>query len=172
MHVAIDTRSGVREQDHPSSAIFGSASAPAPRTLVDIFDATVERFPDAIALESQTRALSYQDLSIEVSMLAQRLRAAGIGRGSRVGVRVPSGTSDLYVAILGVLRAGAAYVPVDWDDPEQRAETVFTEAEVAAVIGQDLEVVAYSSLSAAFIDDSFIRGDDPLAAPTTAQVPL
>ena len=53
------------------------------------------------------------------------LSERGIGRGDRVGVRMPSGTAELYVAILGVLAAGAAYVPVDVDDPDERAETVF-----------------------------------------------
>src|SRR4029453_10451113 len=57
-----------------------------------------------------------------------------------IGVRIPSGTSDLYVAILGILMAGAAYVPVDADDPEERARVVFGEAKVAAVIGAGLAV--------------------------------
>ena len=52
-------------------------------------------------------------------------------RGDRVGVRMPSGSCELYVAILAVLAAGAAYVPVDADDPEERARLVFGEAAVS-----------------------------------------
>ena len=55
-------------------------------------------------------------------------------------MRIKSGTSDLYVAIVGVLTAGAAYVPVDADDPDDRARLVFGEADVAAVIGNDLAI--------------------------------
>ncbi len=55
-------------------------------------------------------------------------------------MRVPSGKADLYVAILGALAAGAAYVPVDADDPDARAEQIFTDAGVCAVIGKALEV--------------------------------
>ena len=62
---------------------------------------------------------------------------AGIGVGDRVGVRISSGTAELYVAILAVLAAGAAYVPVDADDPEERAELVFGEAGVCAVLGDN-----------------------------------
>ncbi len=51
-----------------------------------------------------------------------RCGSSGIGRGDRVGVRIPSGTTDLYVAIIGILMAGAAYVPVDHDDPDERAQ--------------------------------------------------
>nr|WP_307856739.1 Pls/PosA family non-ribosomal peptide synthetase [Catenulispora pinistramenti] len=56
-------------------------------------------------------------------------------------MRVPSGTVDLYIAILGVLTAGAAYVPVDADDPDERARLVFGEAAVRAVIGESLRIV-------------------------------
>ena len=77
--------------------------------------------PDAPALDDGRAAFSYRALAAEVGTLAARLRRAGIGAGDHVGVRVPSGTADLYVAILGVLAAGAAYVPVDMDDPDERA---------------------------------------------------
>jgi non-ribosomal peptide synthetase component F len=50
------------------------------------------------------------------------LQQAGVGTGDRVGVRIPSGHNDLYVAILGTLQAGSAYVPVDADDPEERGD--------------------------------------------------
>ena len=59
-----------------------------------------------------------------------------------MGVRVRSGTTELYVAIMGTLLAGAAYVPVDADDPDERARTVFGEADVAAVIGDGLIISA------------------------------
>ena len=66
--------------------------------------------------------------------MRRRLAGHGVGVGDRVGVRISSGTAELYVAILGVLAAGAAYVPVDADDPEERAELVFSEAAVTAVL--------------------------------------
>ena len=58
--------------------------------------------------------------------------ARGIGRGDRIGIRMPSGS--YVVALLAALAAGAAYVPVDADDPEERAELVFGEADVVGVI--------------------------------------
>ena len=62
------------------------------------------------------------------------LAARGIGRGDRIGIRMPSGSYALYVAILSTLAAGAAYVPVDADDPDERADLVFGEADVVGVI--------------------------------------
>ena len=50
---------------------------------------------------------------------------------------MPSGNRELYVAILSILAAGAAYVPVDADDPDERAEMVFGEAGIAGWFGAD-----------------------------------
>ncbi|ANP54089.1 non-ribosomal peptide synthetase-like protein [Streptomyces griseochromogenes] len=124
----------IREQ-FGDRARFSAGPAASPRTLVDVFDATVRSYPDEPALDDGTTSLTYRALAAEVERLRQRLAGAGVGLGDRVGVRVPSGTNELYVAILAVLAAGAAYVPVDAEDPDERAELVFGEAEVRAVIG-------------------------------------
>lgn len=111
--------------------------ASEPRTLVDILAATARRFPDAPAIDDGTRALTYAELHALARRGAARLAAAGIGRGTRVGIRMPSGSRDLYLAILSTLQAGAAYVPVDADDPPERAELVFGEAKVDAIVDAD-----------------------------------
>ncbi|KOV70175.1 Pls/PosA family non-ribosomal peptide synthetase [Streptomyces sp. MMG1121] len=116
-------------------ARFSAGPAASPRTLVDVFEATVRSCPDELALDDGTRRLTYRALAVEVDRLRRRLAGHGVGLGDRVGVRVPSGTNELYVAILAVLAAGAAYVPVDAEDPDERAELVFGEAAVRAVIG-------------------------------------
>ncbi|MEV5878237.1 Pls/PosA family non-ribosomal peptide synthetase [Streptomyces sp. NPDC052101] len=116
-------------------ARFSAGPAAPPRTLVDVFEATVRSHPDEPALDDGTTCLTYRALAVEVERLRRRLAGAGVGLGDRVGVRVPSGTNELYVAILAVLAAGAAYVPVDAEDPDERAELVFGEAEVRAVVG-------------------------------------
>ena len=77
--------------------------APAPRTLVDVLADVTSRHPDAPALDDTRRVLTYAELTEQARRLAVELAAAGVCRGDRVGVRVPSGTVDLYVAVLGVL---------------------------------------------------------------------
>ncbi|TDC88755.1 Pls/PosA family non-ribosomal peptide synthetase [Actinomadura sp. 7K507] len=124
----------------PEHAVFRSRSAPPERTLLDVLDATVLRHPYAPALDDGTTRLDYEGLRAEAAALAKELEQAGVGRGDRVGIRVPSGTADLYIAVLAVLAAGAAYVPVDADDPAERAATVFGEAGVCAVIGEHREL--------------------------------
>jgi non-ribosomal peptide synthetase-like protein len=129
----------------PPPAVFPALAAPAERTLLDILQVTGRRYPNASALDDGTRVLTYRALDAEVDELRRRLAAAGIGAGDRVGVRVPSGTADLYVSILAVLAAGAAYVPVDAEDPDERAELVFSEAGVCAVLGTRSELVLHGT---------------------------
>ncbi len=102
--------------------------APPERTLVDIFRATVAAHPDDPAVDDGHVVLTYAQLLHRVEEVAARLDRAGVRRGDRVGIRMPSGSADLYVAVLGTLAAGAAYVPVDADDPRERANLVFRTA--------------------------------------------
>lgn len=127
-------------EDHHELAIFGVDNAPRPRTLTEIFHETATRFPSAEALTGTDGSLTYRELSDRIAIEVERLVKLGIGKGSRVGIRVPSGTTDLYIAILSVLHAGAAYVPVDWDDPDSRATTVWSESQVDAVYGENLTI--------------------------------
>ncbi len=122
----------------PLPELLAGDRAAAPRTLVDIFTATVATHPDAPAVDSGLHTLTYAELHEAAGEVAERLAAVGIGPGDKVGVRIKSGSTDLYVAILGILLAGASYVPVDADDPEERARVVFTESGAVAVLGNDL----------------------------------
>ncbi|WP_394770025.1 Pls/PosA family non-ribosomal peptide synthetase [Lacisediminihabitans sp.] len=123
-------------QSAPGQSVLeaGSRRAQA-RTLVQILAETARDNPDAVALEDPDGAISYRRLLRLVNEQARALRRAGVRRGDAVGIRIPSGTRDLYLSILATLVVGAAYVPVDADDPEERALLVFQEAAVVGVIG-------------------------------------
>ncbi|MFC4068873.1 Pls/PosA family non-ribosomal peptide synthetase [Actinoplanes subglobosus] len=121
-------------------AVFRSPSVPIRRTLIDVLDATVAAHPDATAIDTGATTLTYARLAADVETLRATLAGHGVGLGDRVGIRISSGTAELYLAILGVLAAGAAYVPVDADDPDERAELVWAEAGVCAVLGDGLSV--------------------------------
>ncbi|MCG6567998.1 Pls/PosA family non-ribosomal peptide synthetase [Tessaracoccus sp. ZS01] len=120
--------------------LLRSELAPPPRTLVEIFRETVALYPDEPALDNGAASLTYAEFDEAANAVADDLAARGVGIGDKVGVRIASGTLDLYIAIMGILVAGAAYVPVDADDPDERARTVFDEAHVAAVLSDGLVV--------------------------------
>ena len=119
----------------PQQYLLGSA-APRPRTLWDIITTTAEMNPDAAALDDG-EIITYSELIHEVEAWAAELHANGVRRGDRIGIRMTSGKRELYLAILATLAAGAAYVPVDADDPDERAEMVFGEADIDGVFTDD-----------------------------------
>jgi non-ribosomal peptide synthetase-like protein len=111
-----------------------SPHAAGPRTLINVLYDTAACFPEAAAIDDGTVQLTYSELISDIEASVAWLAARGIGRGDRIGIRMPSGSFALYEAILAILATGAAYVPVDADDPDERAELVFGEANVAAIV--------------------------------------
>ncbi|HLU97441.1 MAG TPA: amino acid adenylation domain-containing protein, partial [Thermobifida alba] len=110
------------------------ADAPeAPRPLPELFAAQARRNPDAVALVSETGTLTYGELHERVERLAGALAEAGVGRGDRVGVCLERGT-ELVVALLAVMRAGGAYLPLDPAYPRQRLEFMLRDSAAALVV--------------------------------------
>jgi non-ribosomal peptide synthetase-like protein len=122
----------------------GAHLAPPARTLIDIVLEMAASHPEAPAIDDGSDVLTYSQLLAEMRDFGLRLAEHGVGPGDKVGVRVASGTVDLYVSILSILMVGAAYVPVDVDDPDERARTVFEEASVAAVVTDGPTITRYT----------------------------
>ncbi len=124
-------------QQVPSPALGDSVARQ--RTLLDIFRQTATRWPLRTALEAPDGTYSYAELSEAAGELAWRLHTHGIGRGDRVAVRVSSGRAELYIAILGVLLAGAAYVPIDAEDPAERVHHILQSSVACATVADGLK---------------------------------
>ena len=90
--------------------------------------------PDRVAVRDAGRTMRYGELWAMSGRLAAFLRSHGVSRGSRVGILMPK-AAECVVAMLGVLRAGATYVPVDPRVPAARQAFVLGNADVRAVIG-------------------------------------
>jgi non-ribosomal peptide synthetase-like protein len=138
--------------DQPSRAIAGG------RTLLDIVHETATCAGDRIAVDADV-ALTYTDLCARARELAARLTELGVGPGDRVGVRVRSGTADLYLAILGVLESGAAYVPMDADDPPARARDLLERAGACALVREGLVIEPLVPASASTAGDAAPEDD-------------
>jgi amino acid adenylation domain-containing protein/thioester reductase-like protein len=98
-----------------------------------LFERQVQRQPDAIAVVYEGQLLSYLELNDRANKLARRLRHEGIEPDQRVGVFIERGL-DLVVAILGILKAGAAYVPLDTKHPSERLKVVLADAAPPVVL--------------------------------------
>ncbi|WP_203183063.1 non-ribosomal peptide synthetase [Streptomyces pratensis] len=96
-------------------------------TVPALFAQRVRLDPDAPAVRDAVTTLTYGELDARAEALAQHLTARGIGPEDRVAVALPR-THDLVVALLGVLKAGAAYVPLDPDYPARRLSYMLEDA--------------------------------------------
>ncbi|MFE7812766.1 amino acid adenylation domain-containing protein [Streptomyces sp. NPDC057433] len=111
----------------------GTGTAPDPRTAPDRFAEHAARTPHAAAVSGSGRSLTYARLDARARALARRLRAAGVARGSLVGVCLDR-TPDLAVALLAIWRAGAAYLPLDPSHPQARREFTVTDAGIDWIV--------------------------------------
>ncbi|MFF9180561.1 amino acid adenylation domain-containing protein [Streptomyces misionensis] len=109
-----------------------------PGTLHGLFERRCARQPRALAvMDAATgRSLTYGELERRANRVARGLRAAGVGDGDRVAVALRRGP-DLMAALFGVLKAGAAYVPVDPDYPAGRITHMLDDSRAAAVLLDD-----------------------------------
>ncbi|MGH3757813.1 amino acid adenylation domain-containing protein [Actinophytocola sp.] len=110
----------------------------SPRETDDLtWPALVERqarrTPDAVALVCEDEALTYAELNTAANRLARRLIARGVAPEDVVGVALPRST-DLVVALLAVMKAGAAYLPLDPDDPAERLTYLTSDAGARFVL--------------------------------------
>ncbi|MFC0531313.1 amino acid adenylation domain-containing protein [Phytohabitans kaempferiae] len=136
-----------------------------PQTVVDHLRRTARTSPEAIAL-SGAETLTYAELDRRSAAVAAALAAGGVRPGQVVAVQIPRGV-ELVVALWGVLRAGAAYLPVDPDHPEERA--AFVRADAGAVLAvTERDVRAWSTATTA--TDASAPPDGPLHADAPAYV--
>jgi len=106
----------------------------AAHNLSDLLRSTAERFPSKVAVVDPTgETLTYDELNRRSDRLGAFLAARGIGRGDRVGVILPKCTAAV-VSLFGVIKSGAAYVPIDFHAPRERTRHIFADAQLHGVI--------------------------------------
>ncbi|MFD3399522.1 amino acid adenylation domain-containing protein [Kribbella sp. NPDC058693] len=104
--------------------------------LHTLFEQQVARTPDAIALVQGDRELTYAELDRRSNAVAWQLVDLGVKPGQLVAVRVARGT-EMVVAVLAVLKSGAAYLPLDPGVPESRWAFMVQDAAAVALVGDD-----------------------------------
>ncbi|TCK33784.1 amino acid adenylation domain-containing protein [Paraburkholderia sp. BL8N3] len=102
-------------------------------TLVELFEQQAARDPKARAVVFEGESLSFGELNERANRLAHHLRALGIGREDRVGLCLPRSPESI-VAMIGILKAGAAYLPLDPDYPAGRLQGMLDNACPKAVV--------------------------------------
>jgi non-ribosomal peptide synthetase component F len=132
---AVSTLSNVTSHTGVARAINHERSSPAGGWLCvhELFEHWVDCDPDAEALAWHGAAWSYGELERAANAIAARLRRVDVGVGSLVGVYCDRG-AHLIAAVLGVLKAGAAFVPLDNSYPASRLRFMVDDAQLAAIV--------------------------------------
>ncbi|MFE2753052.1 amino acid adenylation domain-containing protein, partial [Actinosynnema sp. NPDC059335] len=110
-----------------------TARAVPDATLPELFEARVRRSPDATAVVFEGQSVTYAELNARANRLAHHLLDRGAGPERVVGLALPRST-DLVVAILAVLKTGAAYLPLDADHPAERIDFMLADARPVTVL--------------------------------------
>lgn len=110
-------------------------------TVPEAFARVVADHPDRVAVVDEGTATSYQGLDDAAHRVARALTEAGVRPGDTVGVRMPRG-ADIVATLLGILRLGAVYVPLDESYPTERVKVIAADAELAAIVGPGPRVEA------------------------------
>jgi amino acid adenylation domain-containing protein len=125
---SLDVLSSHKERGELSLALLG-----------DRLEAVARIREDAIAIGDGERRISYRELLLRADALASELEARGIGPRDLVGIALPR-SAELVVAVVGVVRAGAAYVPIDLNQPAERRALILTDALPKLVVVEDTQV--------------------------------
>ncbi|MFJ3217935.1 amino acid adenylation domain-containing protein [Kitasatospora sp. NPDC086801] len=108
---------------------------PADLCVHELIEEQARLTPDAVAVRCGAQRLTYRELDCRANRLARHLRARGARPERLVGVCLPR-SADLVVALLAVLKSGAAYLPLDPDLPAQRMSFMLADAEVPLLLTQ------------------------------------
>jgi len=116
---------------------------PRERCIHQLFEAQVERTPNAVALVCGNERLTYATLNARVNRLAHLLQETGIGPEVAVGVLLER-SAEMVVALLAILKAGGAYVPLDPSYPKERLAFMIADSQAAVLLteGRQRELVA------------------------------
>jgi amino acid adenylation domain-containing protein len=101
-----------------------------------LIEEQVDRTPTATALRYEEEELTYQELNERANQLARQLGELGVGAEARVGLLIERSV-EMVVGLLGVLKAGAAYVPLDPDYPAERLSYMLESAEIKVLLTQE-----------------------------------
>ncbi len=110
-----------------------AADYPRDKTLVDLFEAQVEKTPEAIAVVFEGQQLTYRELNSNANQVAHYLRRVDITRNKFVGI-LEERNIDFLAAMLGILKAGGAFLPIDPNYPDDRVRYMVTDSQIQTLI--------------------------------------
>jgi microcystin synthetase protein McyB len=109
---------------------------PRDKCIQQLFEEQVDRTPEAVAVVDGDRQLTYQDLNRRGNQVAHYLRSLGVKPDALVGIYMKR-SWEMMVGLLGIIKAGAAYLPLDADYPQPRLSFMLADGQVSVVLTHD-----------------------------------
>ncbi len=106
------------------------------RSIVEMFETRVAQVPDAIALKCQQQQLTYTELNQKANRVARYLQTLGVSKQSLVGLYLER-SPDMVVGVLGILKTGAGYVPLDRENPSERLAYILEDSQIKVLLTQN-----------------------------------
>ncbi len=134
----ISTLSWLTKADQKQLELWNQTNTnyPQDKTLVDLFEEQVNKTPDNIALVFEEQSLTYQELNQKANQLAHFLHQNyQIKPDTLIGICIER-SLDMAIALLAVLKAGAAYVPIDSNYPEERIKYILENSKISLLLTQ------------------------------------
>lgn len=126
--LSFDEKSQILSQFNETYSEF-----PKEKTLQSLFEEQAATVPDNIAIEYGSQILSYRELNSRANRMAQLLQNLGVRQGDLVAMLVPR-SIDMITGILGILKAGCAYLPIDPEYPTDRIKTILEDSGVSLLL--------------------------------------
>jgi amino acid adenylation domain-containing protein len=132
----------------------------------ELFEKQVERTPQSIAVAFGDRLLTYRELNEQSNQLAHHLRRLGVGLEQRVGVCVER-SPEMIIAVLGVLKTGGAYLPLDPSYPRERLAYMVKDAQLSVLLTQESlkGLISEESVCVVCLDGNGWRDIEPTEDP-------
>jgi len=113
------------------------ADFPTDQTIHVLFEEQAERTPEKVALRFEEKTMTYRELNRRANRLAGMLRAKGVRANQIVGLML-NRSMDMIIGILGVLKAGGAYLPIDPEYPSERIEYLIRDSRIGLLLTQSV----------------------------------
>ncbi|WP_144716314.1 non-ribosomal peptide synthetase [Flavobacterium anhuiense] len=149
------------EEEHQLLDVFNDTTVgyPKDKTIIELFEEQVMNTPDAVAVVYDGEELSYRELNERSNQLGRYLRDQGVQADTLVGICLER-SLEMLVGILGILKSGAAYVPIDPDYPQDRISYMVGDAGMKQVLSSSSShkvLEQYGDLSVVLLDTDLGR---------------
>lgn len=131
------------------------------KAVQELIEDTVNRLPDKVAIIFEGKTITYSDLNKRANIVANKLRACGIGRNDIVGL-MANRSIDMMIGLFGIMKSGAAYLPIDPEYPQERIEYMLKDSNSKLLITQEQleDLVKADDITRLFLEKDFAEGNE------------